>query len=257
MATTIKYALYDTPIDFAQYFIGTFSESNLNKSKEIADKVGLVANILKFSSKVMGYSHAGFDSIANQCESYQIIHGAFTSLPDLVTAPSFQSVKTICKYVKTIFSGFSTWAGFLEKFALPIKNTTVKTVGALGKLAGGLVSMIDLSKNFNDINACLQSPASHERNLQITALIWDTAAKVASIALASLTIATVLVAPYIAVAAVPYYVAPAISLCSSLFSVFKDYVQSHAPVKKNEAPKVEKAAIVESPVNNEILAQED
>ena len=224
MTSTIKYALYDTPVDFARFMVKGFSAQQLSSSKNLSDKVSLVANAIGLAD-AFGYSCEGTKKIADQCKSFKLVYNAFNCFPSAInSAPVNPTVLNVINYVKGVFANLASVFTLVDKLELPVNAATAKILSgvsaALGILSGSYELVSDTIQNVAGINAA----KGREKQLKILSAAWGVLQKITTLAISALGVMTGLLAMVVTVPAVPFVVIPSLAMASTVFGLFNKYV---------------------------------
>lgn len=235
----IMVALVKTPLDFASFIVKGFSANELSKSKNLSDKVNLITTSINFS-EAFGFSNDSLKKIGDQCKSFKNVFSTINFVPNMteeirklgVVNPVnniFNSYLyglciNVAKLAKNFFSGFVSFVKFLDKSSFGISSTILKTFTSAGNIFGAITSTTELAEGANKLARVVSSPVDNHRHLRIKSAVFGVFQKISLLALAVLSLTTVVAMPPVAP-----IVIPSLGMAQTVFGLCGKYCDSYIP----------------------------
>lgn len=237
-----KYAVIDTPVDYAKFALGDFSPSEIKNTKNLVDRVKKVLTSLDFFH-AWGYSSATSKAVAEQCKAFKNIHSSVEFLAnvrdgalditkglDETKSPKDYILKlasNVANFAKDIFSGLLTFLRYIDKLSIGVSALMLKRLGQIADVKGTLESVKGLYSSVVDLSKEVVADSNDKKYLKVLASVYNLGQKITLTAMAILSLAASVLAPVVALPAVPLYVVPTLAMTSTVLGSFNKYVESH------------------------------
>jgi hypothetical protein len=239
IASTLRYACIDTPLDFGKFIIGEFSPANTKESKNFSSSIGLIEKVISYVS-CRGFSTPGIDHIGDQCKAYKILTRGFNficSTPEealniVVTNPkdnAFNSkevaaAKNVINFVTSFFENGAALLKLISKFELPIDKEMIGVVAGISDVAAGVGATFGMAEDVYKIAQEACKPSLKDRTLTILSRSYSLLKNITYVALSALSF----IATFTSVAvAAPVWLFPTLLLTAAGLGIFSKYVKNH------------------------------
>ena len=254
IASTLKYACVDTPIDFTKFLVNSAVTSQNSTLKSLQEKISLLAAGINFA-EIMGYTHEGWKKLSDLFKAQKHVVASLNFIPtvmDGVKAPktsdnSFNSVEisaatNYSRFTKDFCSNLASVCHVMDKFDFGFsKNPVMQNLPAVGAVAGGISSTFALADEVNKMSQNIANTTLADRGLKILASTWGVLEKITLVAVSALSIMSLVVGAFVAVPTVPTIVMPVLLVSATVFGLFNKYVNQ--AVKPAVNPAVNPAAL--------------